>query len=59
MKGERERIIVLAHQTEAMARQKVLKPLPHYLKPPKPKQSGNSAVIAMMRRIKARQDKKE
>lgn len=57
-KGDTERLLATAHQTEAMARQKILKPLSHYLKEPK-KQSpdeGAKKVLAMMKRIKTRQD---
>jgi hypothetical protein len=58
LKGERERIIVLAHQTEAMARQKTLRPVEKYLTPPKAKsKDGGADVLAMMRRLAAKQAK--
>lgn len=56
-KGDRDRIVTLAHQTEVMARQKTLKPLAKYLEPPKTKAKPESAVLAMMRRLKAKQQK--
>lgn len=58
-RGNFERIITLAHQTEAMARQKTFKPLEKYLTKPKaaPK-AGASEVLAMLQRMKAKQDKK-
>lgn len=56
-RGNRERIIILAHQVEAMARQKRLKPLEKYLEPPKPKSKGGaSELLAKLRRFKAKQD---
>ena len=59
MKGDRERLIALAHQTEVMARQKTLRNLAHYLKEPKKQtpEQGARKVLAMMKRIKAKQDK--
>lgn len=36
---------MLAHQTEAMARQKILRPLPHYLRPPKQAAKGDATVL--------------
>ncbi|MGE6693351.1 hypothetical protein ACQKE8_13010 [Sphingobium limneticum] len=40
-----------------MARQKTLKSVKHYLpKPDAPKESGASAMLAMVRRFKAKQD---
>ena len=53
-KGNQERILALAHQTEAMARQKTLRPLAHYLNPPKRSQGSAKSMIAMLRRIKAK-----
>lgn len=57
-KGSQERIIVLAHQIEMMARQKNLRPVKHYL--PKSqeatKRNGASAVLAMMKRMQERQN---
>jgi hypothetical protein len=57
-KGNVERIIAQAHQTEAMARQKTLKSLAHYLKPVKKKTPDQSAkqVLAMMKSIKKKQE---
>lgn len=53
---ERERVIVLAHQIEAMARQRTLRSIDHYLKPAKQRQrSGARDMIAMFKRMKARQ----
>ncbi|GLV22010.1 hypothetical protein TomMM35A_18630 [Sphingobium sp. TomMM35A] len=56
-KGNQERIIVLAHQIEIMARQKSLRPVKHYL--PKSqeatKRNGASAVLAMMKRMQEQQ----
>lgn len=60
-KGERERIIVLAHQGAVMARTEKLKPLEYYLKP-RPRPSGDeegAALLAAFERMKARQDRKE
>lgn len=56
-RGLQERIIVLAHQIEAMARQTKLKPLAKYLKPAKSKKKAgddNSAVIAMFEELAAK-----
>ena len=57
-KGNQERMIILAHQVEIMARQKVLKDVRHYL--PKAnaakERDGASKVLAMLRAMKARQD---
>jgi hypothetical protein len=55
-RGERERTIILAHQIEAMAREKRLKPLAKYLDQAKPKQAGsdNFAVIAMFEELAAK-----
>lgn len=54
VKGERERIIALAHQTATMTghlySKAGLKPLAKYLEPPKAKR-GAGAVVAMMRRM--------
>lgn len=57
-KGERDRLVALAHQIEAMARQKVLKPLSKYLEEPKKQAPDDGArkVLAMMKRLKAKQD---
>lgn len=58
-KGERDRIITLAWQTEIFARTKNLKPLGKYLDPAKPaRRGGASDVLAMLRRAKAKQEKK-
>lgn len=63
-KGERERALVIAHQTAALvvtAQAGKLKPLAHYLKPPKPKRAKDGAadLLAMAKRIKAKQDKRK
>lgn len=56
-RGHQERILLLAHQTESMARQKTLKPFNHYLpKPSRPPEAGAAAVLAKLRKLKARQD---
>lgn len=56
-RGHQERIVLLAHQIEVMARQKVLKRADTYLpKTNVPKPSGAMAVLEMLRRMKARQD---
>jgi hypothetical protein len=56
-RGNQERIVLLAHQVEVMARQKVLKRADAYLpKANVPKPSGAMAVLEMLRRMKARQD---
>lgn len=58
-RGHQERIVILAHQVETMARQKTLKSVNHYLpKPGAPKKSGASAMLDMVRRFKAKQDKR-
>lgn len=58
-RGHQERIVILAHQVETMARQKTLKSVKHYLpKPDAPKKSGASAMLDMVRRFKAKQDKR-
>jgi hypothetical protein len=59
-RGDQERIIALAYQTEVFARTKALKPLDKYLTPTKrtPK-GGSSEVLAMLRRAKAKQDATE
>lgn len=57
-KGDRDRLIALAHQIEAMARQKILKALPKYLEVPKkltPDQ-GAKKVLEMMKRLKEKQE---
>lgn len=46
-KGIRDQTIALAHQVEAMAREKRLKPLKDYLETGTRKPAGNAAVIAM------------
>jgi hypothetical protein len=57
-KGDTERLIALAHQTEAMARQKILRPLAKYLEEPKKQtpDQGARKVLAMMKRLKEKQD---
>jgi hypothetical protein len=58
-RGNYERIVALAHQVEAMARQKTLKPLAAYLAKPKAKKAGGaSEVLAMLTRMKKKQDAK-
>lgn len=49
-KGDGERIILLAHTTEAFARKKFLRPAEHYLKPKPTASPPPSAVAAMMAR---------
>lgn len=59
-RGHQERIVILSHQIETMARQEKLKPLKHYLPKPskkKKKGEGESMVLAMFQRMKLRQDK--
>lgn len=58
-RGETERLVALAHQVEAMARQKKLKPLDDYLKPirrrsPRRRPNNNALVIAHLERIAER-----
>jgi len=49
MKGLRERIVLTAHQTEAMARQKTLRSPEHYLNGHRPRtRVGGRAVAAAM-----------
>jgi len=48
-KGDAERLIILAHQTEAMARQKRLQPLAFYLKPMR-RRAGPAQLVAQMKR---------
>lgn len=58
-RGNQERILILAHQSAMMARQERLRPLSAYLDPPKAaRKTGASAVLAMLRRMKAKQDAK-
>lgn len=58
-RGNQERIIALAHQIEAMSRQKSLKPLSKYLEPAKPtRKAGAGEVLEMFKRLKAKQDAK-
>jgi hypothetical protein len=45
-----ERILILAHQTEAMARQKRLKPVDWYLTPRRRRRPGPAQVATAMRR---------
>ena len=47
-KGLTERIVLTAHQTEAMARQKVLRPPDHYLNAKTRRRAGHRAVAAAM-----------
>lgn len=53
-KADRERTITLAHQIEAMAREKRLKPLKSYLTKNQGKKSDNNAVIAMFEELAAK-----
>ncbi|KKW93869.1 hypothetical protein [Sphingobium chungbukense] len=57
-RGNKERIIILAHQTEAMARQKILRDAAYYIKKSEGRsnKSGAMGVLAMMQAFKARQD---
>lgn len=53
IRGNRDRIIILAHQIEAMARQKKLKPVNQYFRQTKrAKRTDSPAVIDMLRRMK-------
>jgi hypothetical protein len=48
-KGMTERIVLVAHQTEAMARQKLLKAPDHYLNPLRHRRrAGVRSVVAAM-----------
>jgi hypothetical protein len=60
-RGHQERIVILAHQIEVMARKKTLRDVKHYLPKPggAPEPSGTSAMLAMVRRFKAEQDKRD
>jgi hypothetical protein len=53
-KGNQERIIVLAHQTEMMAREKRLRSLKSYLRRAAAPTSRNDDVIEMLERMAAR-----
>lgn len=57
-RGHQERAIILAHQIEVMHRQKTVRDIKHYLPKanPTPPVSGTSAMLAMVRRFKQRQD---
>lgn len=56
--GNQERIIILAHQMESMARQERLRPLRHYLhKGQQTKTDGAMSVLAMLRAMKEKQDR--
>ena len=50
-KFEAERIILLSHTGEAMARTKRLRTAEHYLKPPRQAKAPPSAVAGMMTRM--------
>ncbi|QAY77925.1 hypothetical protein [Sphingosinicella sp. BN140058] len=55
IKGQRERIITLAHQIEAMARQKKLNPLAKYLQHKKRAHGGgDAAVVGMLEDLRAK-----
>jgi hypothetical protein len=47
-KFEAERMVLLAHTTEAFARRKILRPADHYLKPRRQAKAPSSAVAAML-----------
>jgi len=51
-RGHQERILVLAHQTELMARQKMLKPLGHYLRRNETPAAGAMQVLERLGRAK-------
>jgi nitroreductase len=53
-KGEVERIVLVAHQTEVMARQKVLKSPEHYLNRRTRPRAGARAVVASMMQAEKR-----
>lgn len=53
-KGNQERIIVLAHQTELFAREKRLKPISSYLRRLAPSVPQNAEVISMFERMAAK-----
>lgn len=58
IKGDQERILILAHQVEMMARQKTLKALSHYLKTEKQNANdGASRVLALFNRLAAKDGK--
>lgn len=52
-RADHDRIITLAHQIEAMAREKRLKPLKKYLSRNTGKRDDNMAVIAMFEALAA------
>jgi hypothetical protein len=55
IKGDQERILILAHQVEMMARQKTLKALSHYLTTEKQSaENGAAKVLAMFNRVAER-----
>jgi hypothetical protein len=51
-RGNQERILVLAHQTEMFARQKTLKPLREYLRHSMPAKADAADVLALLTRTK-------
>ena len=54
-KGDQDRILILAHQVEMMARQKTLKALSHYLKTEKKSaESGAAKVLALFKFVAER-----
>lgn len=61
LKGQRDRIVATAHQTALLSRQPKLKDLKHYLKAARPTSpdADGAAVLAMARRLKARQDNQQ
>jgi hypothetical protein len=58
IKGDQDRILILAHQTEIMARQKKIKALSHYLKTEKQNANDGAAkVLALFKRLAAKDGK--
>jgi len=57
--GEREKTIILAHQIEAMAREKRLRPIDHYLGPQKSNSlTSGKTMLDMIKRFKAAQERR-
>lgn len=54
IKGERERIIIEAHQRETLARRKKLMPLEHYLNPKRKSDADGTNVAAGLRAMEKR-----
>lgn len=58
MKGDQERILILAHQIEMMARQKTLRALSHYLATEKKTaEQGAAQVLDLFKRLAERTPK--